>query len=214
MGRLLAAAVLAVALSGCGSLPFLSKPSATTSPTAMKVLTAPTPDPAPASDAPALTIGRTTPFATVVASQIEYVQWLLANPGTGQPLLTNVAVPGCSGHEQVGGQLSGLLAAGAMLSPTAPFVIDVAGSPGTTTTTLPNGVTQLGSGPEVTLTVRVTRGAEQVLNTTGQVVNRVPQLPPTAFSYGLLLGPDGNWRICDVAPVDVGAGRRASPTIW
>lgn len=204
----------ALALAGC-DLPLLGGGATPTpTPTPMQVLTAPTPNPAPASSAPQLTTGKATPFATVVASQLQYVQWLLANPGTGQPLLPNVAVPGCTGYDQVDAQLDGLLGAAAMLSPTAPFLIEVTGTAGSTTTTLGNGTVQIDTGPEVTLTVRATRGSEQVLNTTGQVVNRIAQLRPTAFSYGLLLGQDGSWRICDVAPIDTGASRAASPTLW
>jgi hypothetical protein len=215
MRRLTPAApvLAAVLLAGC-NLPFLSAPAPTTSPTPMRVLTAPTPNPVAASQAPQLTTGRSVPLPTVVASQLEYVQWLLANPGTGQPLLPSVAVPGCSGYDQVDGQLSGLLGAGAMLSPTAPFIIAVAGGPTSTTTGLADGSTRVDSGPEVTLTVRATRGAEQVLNPTGQVVNRIPQLPPTAFSYGLLLGPDGNWRFCEVRPAETGGSRSGNATIW
>lgn len=208
-----ALALAAFLLAGC-NVPFLSTPTPTTSPTPMRILTAPTVNPLPASMAPQLTIGRATPFAAIVASQLQYVQWLLANPGTGQPLLPSVAVPGCSGYDQVDGQLSGLLGAGAMLSPTAPFIITVDGSPTSMTTALPDGTTRIDTGPEVMLTVRATRGAEQVLNTTGQVVNRIPELVPTAFRYGLVLGPDGNWRICDVRPVEASGGKPGNPTIW
>jgi hypothetical protein len=211
--RLPALALLTAALAGC-NVPLLGGAAPTKSPTPMQVLAAPTPSAVPPGQAPQLTIGRTTPFETIVASQLQYIQWLLANPGTGQALLANVAVPGCSGFDQVDGQLNGLLGAGAMLSPTAPFLIGVTGAPQSTTTTLTNGTVQVDTGPEVMLTVRATRGAEQVLNTTGQVVNRIPQLPPTAFSYGLLLGQDGNWRVCDLTPIEVGGATRGAPTIW
>jgi hypothetical protein len=213
MRRVLVLAGLGLALSGC-TVPLLGGAAPTKKPTPMPVLTAPTPSAVPPAQAPPLTVGRTTPLVTVVASQVQYVQWLLANPATGQALLAAVAVPGCPGYDAISAQLGGLLGAGALLSPSAPFLIGVEGAPDTTTTTRADGTVQVADRPEVTLTVRATRDAEQVLNTTGQVVNRIPEVPPTAFRYGLLLGPTGDWRLCEVTPVDVGGPSRPVPTIW
>jgi hypothetical protein len=212
IGRAAVLVLAASTLSGCTN-PFLAARAPTTPTTTGTPVTVPPPNIAQAGQAPALTVAKTDPWAVVVPSLIQYVQWLLANPGTGQTLLSNAAVPGCSGYDQVNTQLSALIGGASLVSPVTPLLISITGG-AATTSTLPAGGIEVSTSAEVMLTVKAVRGVEQVVNSSGQVVSNVRALPPTAFDVGLVIGGDGNWRLCTVGPADISAGHPTRATIW
>jgi hypothetical protein len=124
----------------------------------------------------------------MLASMLTYGQWLLANPGLG--VTATVAAPGCPLTDLLATRTAGFTSAGWRLAP-APLTVSWLGVP----SALAPGQTV------VHLQVVASRGAESVVDGSGQLASGIAALPSTTFDVSLHLGGDGQWRLCTADPL-------------
>lgn len=141
----------------------------------------------PSGPSPAL-VNTGTNWAPMLASMLTYGQWLLANPGLG--VTATVAAAGCPLTDLLTTRTAGFSSEAWRLAP-APLTISWLGVP----PALAPGQTM------VHLQVDASRGAETVVDGSGQPASGVAALPPTAFDVSLNLGGDGRWRLCTAEPL-------------
>ena len=141
----------------------------------------------PSGPTPAL-VSTGTNWAPMLASMLTYGQWLLDNPGLG--VTATVGAPGCPVTDLLTNRTAGFSTAGWRLAP-APLTISWLGVPAA----LVPGQTV------VHLQVDASRGAETVVDASGQPASGIAALPPTAFDVSLNLGGDGLWRLCTAEPL-------------
>ena len=184
---------LTAALSGCTALtggapinasPTTAAPSASLSPSPMRVVAIATPKPRTAAPGLATTGNSWLP---IVKSLSAYGQWLLGNPDPA--LVGNVATPGCGMANLLTQQITGLLNSKAYVQTSPATISQVVGpSPATTST--------------VVLTVVAGRAAEPVVSRTGgKTITSFAAYPPGILHVTLDKGADKRWRFCDVQPV-------------
>ena len=141
----------------------------------------------PSGPSPAL-LNSGTNWAPMLASMLTYGQWLLANPGLGVP--ATVAAPGCPLTDLLTTKTADFSSEGWRLAP-APLTISWLGVP---SALAPRQTV-------VHLQVDASRGAEAVVDGSGQLASGVPALPVAAFDVSLDLGSDGRWRLCTADPL-------------
>jgi X-X-X-Leu-X-X-Gly heptad repeat protein len=124
----------------------------------------------------------------MLASMLTYGQWLLANPGLGVP--ATVAAPGCPLTNLLTTTTADFSSEGWRLAP-SPLTISWLGVP----SAVAPGQTV------VHLQVEASRGAESVVDGSGQLASGVAALPVAAFDVSLNLGGDGRWRLCTADPL-------------
>jgi hypothetical protein len=191
IGRRARAAVAVIAgtlsLTGC-TLPL---PITVAAPTIIPTVLPAAPSSAAAplvQSGPAPVLANTgTNWTPMLVSMFTYGQWLLANPGMG--VTPTVAAAGCPLADLLNTRVAGLSGAGWRLAP-APLTVSslsvpAALAPGQTT---------------VDLQVIASRGAETVVDGSGQPASGIAALPPTTFDVSMDLGGDGRWRLCSAQP--------------
>jgi X-X-X-Leu-X-X-Gly heptad repeat protein len=156
----------------------------------------------PSGPSPVL-VNTGTNWAPMLASMLTYGQWLLANPGLG--VTATVAAPGCPLTNQLTTRTASFSSEAWRLAP-APLTISWLGVP---SALVPAQTT-------VHLQVDASRGAETVVDGSGQLASGIAALPPTTFDVSLNLGGDGRWRLCTadaLGPVSASGAPASNPSL-